>query len=90
MRRVVRAVETRGFTVTRVDVERGIVDVRSNLGSRCRARPAFRFRFYRGAWVELRPVGCHVILLPDGTYTLPTLLHREYVALAAGLLAAPR
>ncbi len=86
VQRVANAVEARGYTVADIDVEHGFVDVYSNAGRRCSVPSSFRFRFYRGGWVELQVRGCDVFRREDGRLTMPGPVHREYVGLADRLL----
>lgn len=88
--RVVRAVEARGYGVTSVDVPNGFVEVYSNSGRGCSVPGSFRFRFYRGGWIELQVRGCDVHRREDDRYTMPSTLNREYVGLADRLLEPGR
>jgi len=86
VRRVVHAAEARGYTAENIDVARGLVDVNANADPGCSVPSTFRFRFYRGGWVELQARGCDVHRRADGRYTMPARVHREYVGLADRLL----
>lgn len=90
VQQVVHAVEARGYTVSRVDAANGFVEVYSNAGRVCSVPSSFRFRFYRGGWIELQVRGCDVHRRPDGRHTMPARVHREYVGLADRLMEPAR
>lgn len=85
--RVVQRVTARGYAVSEVNAKAGVVEVTSQAGRACPTPASFRFRFYRGGVIQLQVLGCNTHRGPDGRYTLPAALHREYVALADQLLA---
>lgn len=86
--RVVTAVRARGYRVLDADATAGHFAVRSQAIDPRRGPTIFRFRFYRGGWVGVEPIGGGTRRTYDGQILMSEAVHHEYASLVTNLLAS--